>query len=216
MENNFINIRQPKDILFITFLSYIQTKNEICLNHTTVKIEFYKIKITVKFGFLFFLDKETWPSLQKTAYLTLKNKILSALAPVWEFPTENRRRAILSKALHVVWIHLRVLQKMMRFPFLIYPMSKFYSFPSRGKTPALHQLFGILISILLGSVRCSALHGVFWSTKTEDNQVGGGGKGDFLTGKGVNWLSWASAQQQHQAQRQLWKAQHGLLGFISF
>lgn len=59
----------------MTCLSYIQSKNEICLNHATVRLELYKIKITVKFVF-FFLDKETWPSLKKTAYLTLKNKIL--------------------------------------------------------------------------------------------------------------------------------------------
>lgn len=51
MENKFINIRRPKDILFITFLSSIKSKNEICLNHTAVKSEFYKIKITVKSGF---------------------------------------------------------------------------------------------------------------------------------------------------------------------
>lgn len=44
MENKFINIRRPKDILFITFLSSMQSKNEICLDHTTVKSEFIKSK----------------------------------------------------------------------------------------------------------------------------------------------------------------------------
>lgn len=74
MENKFISIRRPKDILFIIFLISIQSKNEICLDHITVNSDFYKIKITVKFGF-FFLDKETYSSLQKTVYLTLKSKI---------------------------------------------------------------------------------------------------------------------------------------------
>lgn len=47
MENKFINRRRPKDILLITFLSYIQSKKEICPNQITMKLEFYKI--TVKF-----------------------------------------------------------------------------------------------------------------------------------------------------------------------
>lgn len=53
MENKFINTRRPKDILFITFLSSMQSKNEICLDHTPVKSEFYKIKIIVTFGLFF-------------------------------------------------------------------------------------------------------------------------------------------------------------------
>lgn len=108
MENKFISIRRPKDILFIIFLISIQSKNEICLDHITVKSDFYKNQNHSKIWIFFFLDKETYSSLQKTVYLTLKSKIFWALASVCLFQTANWWRAILFKWCedsHVVWIH---------------------------------------------------------------------------------------------------------------
>lgn len=70
----------------------------------------------------------------------------------------------------------------MRPPFLIYLISKFYSFPSRGKSPALHP------DINLAGV--SVLFSTSWGVLKHQNWgypgSGVGGKErDFLTDKGV-------------------------------